>query len=170
MEQDTFAKRLRTVMERKNLNTVELAKLAGVSRQSISYILNKDLKESRLSLKFALALNVSYDWLAKGIEDQTFVEIFDVLVFSQIYELLNYISTKQTSVNIKAITSNKKLESDSFVFNPLNTTIYYYCLVDNSIESSKYLTLDVENTSFNITTKRAKRFSYPIIEIREVLS
>lgn len=169
MEQDTFAQRLRTVMERKNLNTVEVAKLAGVSRQSVNYILNNNLKSSKLSLQFALALNVSYDWLARGIDDNSFLELNEILVFTDIFDLIQYIHTKKTDNIRKSVSYNKLLQKDAFVFlNKANNT-YYYCSTDKSIESSQYINIDLEHNTFNIVNKSTTKTCFPIVEIKQVL-
>ncbi|UQY80512.1 helix-turn-helix transcriptional regulator [Candidatus Hepatincola sp. Av] len=171
MLKQTFSERLKSVMRQKNISPTELEKMSGVTRQAITYILNNNLNKSKLSLKLALALNVSHDWLAEGVDDKSFISINEIFVFHDIYLLMSYlVSNNVSTITEKSVTHNIKLKENDFVFNSSDSNIYYYCSRNQTIKSKKYLELDVQKNKIIIVEKLTSTpFCFPIVEVKEIL-
>ncbi|MGV3278641.1 helix-turn-helix domain-containing protein [Rickettsiales bacterium LUAb2] len=171
MSKQTFADRLKIVMEQKNISPTDLERISGVTRQAITYIINNNLSKSKLSLPIALALNISHDWLANGVNDKSFIINYELLVFNDIYLLISYLmSDNKPNIVEKSTSHNNLLKTNGFVFNPVNSKIYYYCSKNQKIKSSQYLELSPQNNKFEVINKASNTpFCFPIIEIKNVL-
>lgn len=66
----TFGKRLRQAMDQKGLKAIELSRLTGIDKGSISHFLNDGYyPKVDILNKLSMALGVSYSWLS-GVEDE----------------------------------------------------------------------------------------------------
>lgn len=169
---ETFAERLQFIMKKLNISANDLEKISGVKRQSITYIINNNLDKSKLANQLANALNVSYDWLTYGIDDGSFINVTEIILFDDIYILLSFLNTKNKPLNMaKSISSNKILENDSFCFKDSLSNTYFYCSTNKNITSEQFFCIDPLQNSFNIkpSIKEKDVFCFPIIEKKIIL-
>jgi hypothetical protein len=150
-------------MEQRNITVAEIERRTGVRKQSIKYILDKNLKQSSLSFDLAEGLEVSYKWLSEGIEDNSFIMSVEVNVFNNIYVLLTFLASNELANNSeKTITDNRNIISSDFVFKDGNS--FFYCSVNKDIISSQYIKIIPDKNTYTIVNSLENNFTYPIIE------
>ncbi|MBO8132486.1 helix-turn-helix domain-containing protein [Dickeya fangzhongdai] len=67
MKTESFADRLKTAMDYRNMSQAALAEAAGMSQPSVWKIASGKSKTSKKALDIANALNVNADWLLNGV-------------------------------------------------------------------------------------------------------
>lgn len=66
----SLGNRIKESRENKNLNQSQLAKLVGITQQSLQAIENDEIKQPRQIVKIAEALGVSPEWLQFGVDNK----------------------------------------------------------------------------------------------------
>ena len=76
----TLAERIKSALSKRGLSQAEAAKRCGISQQSINYIINKNLKASKLAAQIASGLQVNPEWLIYGTGKLENPEIYEIPV------------------------------------------------------------------------------------------
>lgn len=121
----TLAERMRWARERLRLTQDELAKLAGVSQSTIGNIESGERKKAQAIVELALALQVTAEWLALGMEP---VERMAASEPSATYGLPSALSTVRNLGKLLALHSVVRRESLAdllrrFAVDPTNTPL-----------------------------------------------
>lgn len=120
----TFAERLKSSLEKLSMSQTELARRCGVSQQSINYIVNKNLHESKLAPQIADVLQLNLEWLMYGIGSPEEIAITQLPIIHSPYMLDKFLSGKLETSALDYTIINTKLDGDSFAYIDNMTTMY----------------------------------------------
>ncbi len=158
----TFAQRLRLALERKGISQAEAARQAHISQQSINYIINNNLKSSKLAPKIASVLNINPEWLIYGTGKFQETKIYELPLIHSLYLLNKFLKQSVDEEQMEYIVTDKYLGDSSFAYllTPKKLAI---CCGDGSIASREYLT--IANDTICITCDKQQQ-SFAIFEWR----
>ena len=112
----SFSKRLKEILEQKNLTQAEVAKLCGVSQQSINYIINNKLKSSKLAPILAEALKINPEWLTYGKGRQETAPIYELPILHSVYMLKKFTGDTLPHDNLEFTTIDQFLGPTAFAY------------------------------------------------------
>ena len=160
----SFSERLKKILCVKGLSQAQAAKVCGIAQQSMNYIINSDLKSSKLAPQIASALDVNPDWLIYGTGRPDILKISNIPLLHSVSMLKKFIrgNLPVDLLDFTVIDTYLGSNAFSYLFKPKEMLI----CSDNTHEiiNSEYLTL--ENDEIAIT-KQAKKISFPIFERRK---
>jgi len=159
---NTFSERLSLAIKKREMSQSEAARMAGISQQSMNYIIKNKLKSSKLAPKIASVLSINPEWLIYGrgqFEDAT---AYEIPILRTPYSLIKFINNDIAHDDIKYIVIDTYLGELAFayVFEPKKMVI---CGSLNRVDSVEFLTLDNNEVAI---TKEASKSSFPIFEWR----
>lgn len=162
---NTFAKRLKLAIEKRNISQAEAARKCGISQQSINYIINNNLKSSKLAAQIASALCINPEWLISGRGKFEESKVYEIPIIHSV-NMLNKFIQKKIDLNSLSYTVIDRYLSDlvfAYLIKPKKMLICYDETAIADIVASQYLT--VENDTVSITDQKYD-FSFPIFEWR----
>ena len=160
----SFSKRLKQVIENKNISQAEAARLCGIAQQSMNYILKNDLKSSKLAPQIADALNINPEWLIYGEGRPDMIVANEIPIIHSPYMLKKYIADALPQDSLELTIVDKFLGNKAFAYLIKPTKMAICADSNDEIQPSEYLTL--KDNEIIISAKPAK-ISFPIFEWRE---
>lgn len=163
-----FSERLKKIIKKKGLSQAEAAKLCGIAQQSLNYILNNNLKCSKLAPQIAVALDVDLEWLIYGTGKSSLSKLYDLPILHSAYMLKKYLNRELDLESLGITVIDTFLGDNAFAYltkpdemaicgdtspTPPNTNI------------KDFLTLS--NEGIIIITKEQGKISFPIFEWRK---
>lgn len=104
----TLADRLQFLINERGYSHNDVARLCGIKQGSVSYILAKNLRKSKLANEMADGLNVSYEWLTKGEGPMTIEKAYAIPFFTNVFDALKFYKQQfQGDVHAYRYTANK---------------------------------------------------------------
>lgn len=88
----TFAERLKLALDKIGISQAEAARRCGISQQAINYIISNNLKQSKLAVAIASALDINPNWLIYGEGKFKETKCYEIPVFDNAYKILKYIN------------------------------------------------------------------------------
>lgn|SRR5262245_39706317 len=158
----TFAERLKLALEKKRMSQTEAARRCKITQQTINYIINNNLKSSKLAPNIAAALGINPEWLMYGTGRFEEMQIFEIPILSSPYELLKFINSDIDLDSIKHTVIDADLGFEAFAY-LLNPSEIIICSNLHKRSGCKYLTL--RDNIVQVTNKK-KNFSFAIFEWR----
>lgn len=166
---NSLAERLNFIIEDRNLSHNDVARLCGIKQGSVSYIIAKGLKKSKLANEIADGLNISYEWLTKGIGSMTVQKAYPVPFFHSIYDAIKFYKNHFNGEVTHYLYSNQEILATEAFAIQCNPELTCICAFSESAQSQigLYLNLtDILNDKLSISTEPDQQTSFPIIEIR----
>ncbi len=160
---NTFANRLKLALEKRAISQAKAAKLAGISQQSINYIINSNLSTSKLGPRIAEALQINPDWLIYGKGKFEDTKIYDLPILHSQYMLKKFIAETLDHDKIDFTIIDEYLGEKAFAYLLRSNELLICCDSNYEYSSAKYLTM--RNNELRIT-KAKKEISFPIFEWR----
>lgn len=133
-QMDTLAERIKYVIYKLGLNQAEIAKMSGISQQSINYIIRKNLAESRLSSKIAEGLNINPEWLIYGKGEIVSPKIYKIPVINDYLSLQIYLSDRRLDDDVVYLLTSRFISAKPFAVKTDNNKI---CICKNSYDSPR---------------------------------
>lgn len=164
-----FSDRLKNTLKKKGLSQTKVAKMCGVSQQSLNYTIKKGKKSPQLAVNLSNILNISPEWLISGKGRPEIPNVYAIPIIHSAYMLKKYLNN--------ALAEDEKMQftfSDSF----LGNMAFAYLIkpkelvvcADNTTThtAEQFLSLAAEEGIVEITATSTKnKLSFPIIEWRK---
>lgn len=160
----SFSERLKKILHIKNLSQAQAAKACGIAQQSMNYIINSDLKSSKLAPQIASALNVNPDWLIYGTGRPDILQIANIPLLQSVSMLKKFIRGNLAIDLLDFTVIDSYLGNNAFAY-LLKPKEMLIC-ADSSHEIINFEYLTLENDEI-VITKKAKKISFPIFERRK---
>lgn len=159
----TFAERLKFAIDKKGISQAEAARKAGISQQSMNYIITNNLSSSKLAPQIAAGLSISAEWLIYGSGRLEEAMVYELPVLATPYEVLKYINEDIDLNSLDFTVINTDLGERAFAY-LISKKRMAICSSLNNINSSKYLKFTA--TTVTIADKGSE-LSFPIFEWRK---
>ena len=157
----TFSQRLKFAIQKKQLSQTDAAKKAGISQQSINYILNNDLLSSKLAPKLGEALGINLEWLIYGTGPFEEIKSYPLPILDTPYLILKYVNEGLVeNVNYTTIDVDLGEHAFSYLIEPKTLII---CTALNMGHATQFLS--VYTTTVSITEHK-EALSFGIFEWR----
>lgn len=160
----SFSKRLKQVIENKNISQAEAARLCGIAQQSMNYILKNDLKSSKLAPQISEALNINPEWLIYGEGRPEMTVVNEVPIIHSPYMLKKFISGSLPQETLEFTVIDNFLGNKAFAYLVKSTKMVICADNLSNFKCHEYLIL--KDNEIIISTKKTKS-SFPIFEWRE---
>lgn len=160
---ETFAERLKIAIDKRAISQTEAARRIGISQQSINYIINNNLKNSKLAPKIAGALGINPEWLIYGKGKFEETKIYEIPIIHSLYMLNKFLkgAIDEKLVDCTIIDAYLGDQMFAYLIEPQKMVI---CYKDNGIcTPCQYLTI---RNSLVLITDEKQDFSFPIFEWR----
>ena len=159
----SFSKRLKQILEKKNISQTKAAKLCGIAQQSMNYIINNELQSSKLALQIAEALDINPEWLicGEGHPDMTLANEVPILLTPSMLE--KHIDNSLTPDILKFTVIDTFLGDQAFAY-LVKPTELAIC-ADNNTQSNTKKFLVLQDNKIIISNK-PNTLSFPIFEWR----
>jgi len=161
----TLAARLSFILEKKSLSQSEAARLIGISQQSLSYIINKNLTSSKIAPQIAEALDINPEWLICGTGKPEIASVYELPIIHSPYMLEKFLDGDLKLDSVEFTVIDKYLGNGAFAY-LTEPTEMVVCSVSNFIKNpAEFLVLDNGNVS--VSQKVIKTMTaFPIFEWR----
>ena len=160
----SFAKRLKQIIESKNISQAEAARLCGIAQQSMNYILKNDLKSSKLAPQIAEALNINPEWLIYGEGRPEMMLAKEIPIIHSPYMLKKYMANSLSQKSLELTIIDKFLGNKAFAYLIKPTKMAICADSIDEIALKEYLTLKDNKI---IISEKLGKMSFPIFEWRE---
>lgn len=161
---ETFAKRLKWAIERRGISQAEAAKKCGIAQQSMNYIINKNLKSSKLSPKIATVLGVNLEWLISGRGRFEEIKIIEVPLLTTYVMLQEFLKNNLDEDSLSYTFTQKYLGQNAFAY-LLDMHQMVICSYEDSIVFKATRYLSINKNSATISQKKTK-LCFPVYEWR----
>ncbi len=164
----TFSNRLKKILESKGMSQAEAARQCNIAQQSMNYILNSNLKSSKLAPTIADALNINIDWLLTGEGRPETINTIEIPIIHSPYMLKKFLNGALTLDTLEYTIVDKFLGTHAFAYlitskemiicseKPIDNSDFLIILDDEVIISDE----NTENTSFFIFEKRVRTYDF----------
>lgn len=159
----TFAGRLEQAIKQRGLSQAGLARLCGVSQQSISYIIKSGLKSSKLAPKIASVLHVNPEWLMYGRGKFEETRVYNLPVINSFKMLEQFLNRELDDTLAEHIITQTDFGRRAFAYLIEPKKLIICAVGDNAIQSNEYLSFNEGNAS--ISTEKTEK-SFAIFEWR----
>ena len=160
----SFSARLKQVIEKKNLSQAEAARICGIAQQSMNYILNSNLKSSKLAPQIADALNINPEWLIFGQSRPEIPTANEIPIIHSAYMLKKHITGLLAQETIDFTLIDSFLGNKAFAYLIKPTKMIICSDKSQKFERCEYLSLENDEVSVSQTETIV---SFPIFEWRE---
>lgn len=113
---ETFAQRLKKIIEDKGLSQAEVARLCNISQQSINYIINKNLRSSKLAPKIAHCLEINPEWLIYGEGKQKETQVYEIPIIHSVYMFKKFLRNKLNFASLEYTIIDVNLGPTAFAY------------------------------------------------------
>ena len=165
----TLADRLQFLINERGYSHNDVARLCGIKQGSVSYILAKNLRKSKLANEMADGLNVSYEWLTKGEGPMTIEKAYAIPLFKNVFDAVKFYKN-DFSGEVPAYTySNKKTLASQTLAIEFAEQYTCICAFHSALqdEVSCYLDLsDILNNKVALQATRENPNDFPVVELR----
>ena len=160
----SFSERLKKILFIKGLSQAQAAKVCGIAQQSMNYIINSDLKSSKLAPQIASALDVNPDWLIYGTGRPDILKVSNIPLLHSVSMLKKFIHGNLTLNQLDLTVIDTYLGNNAFAYLLKPKEMLVCADSTHAIINSEYLTLEKDEI---VITKQAKKISFPIFERRK---
>jgi transcriptional regulator with XRE-family HTH domain len=161
---NTFAERLKFAISKRGISQAEAARNAGMSQQSINYIINNNLHSSKLAPQLAAGLDISTEWLIYGTGKFEESKVYELPILKSPYEVLKFINKdiiNENGLSYTVIDTDLGDNAFAYLLEPNKIAI---CSTLDKFNSLQYLTL---TTCSATITKEKGELSFTIFEWRQ---
>ncbi len=162
----TFSERLKFALYKRDITQTEAARRCCISQQSMNYVINKNLKASKLANKIASGLNINPEWLIYGTGKFENPELFDIPIIDNVLMLKTFFHGLNIQDQADFVVSCQYLGERPFAYliahNKLALCASSEFKIENSIQN-EYLIINADSVE---VTDNKKDISYQIYEWR----
>ncbi|MBM7073259.1 helix-turn-helix transcriptional regulator [Shewanella sp. 202IG2-18] len=157
-----LGERLERAIFESQLTQSQLAEKAGVTQQSISYIIKNKLKESKLAPKLAYALGVDPSWLILGVGTFSKSSGYEIPIINCFVQLQKLLRDQQTTFIAPTLFTEDYLGKLAFAYQTELRQVAI-CGEKDTFSADEFLL--IEPKSFQVINE-PREGAYPIYEWR----
>ena len=158
----SLGERLERAIFESQLTQSQLAEKAGVTQQSISYIIKNNLKESKLAPKLADALGVDPSWLILGVGTLSKSSAYEIPIINCFVQLQKLLRDQQTTFTAPILFTENYLGKLAFAYQTELRQVAI-CTEKDTFSAEEFLL--IEPNSFQVICE-PRESAYPIYEWR----
>ena len=158
----SLGERLERALFESQLTQGQLAEKAGVTQQSISYIIKNKLKESKLAPKLAYALGVDPSWLILGAGTLSRSSSYEIPIINSFVQLQKLLRDQKVNFMAPTLFTEDYLGKLAFAYQTELRQVAI-CGEENTFSAEEFLL--IEPSSFQVINE-PREAAYPIYEWR----
>ena len=162
---DTFSDRLKKIIEKRGISQAEAAKLCGIAQQSLNYIINSNLKGSKLAPQISSALDINPEWLIYGTGKPDISKLYDLPIMHSAYMLKKHLSDELGQESFGTTVVEVYLGQRSFAYLTKPNEMAICADPDTTFKTADFLVLTSEGII--MISQKKLNLSFPIFEWRK---
>ncbi|RLV57933.1 XRE family transcriptional regulator [Parashewanella curva] len=159
----SLGERLERALFELNVTQKQLAKKAGVTQQTISYIVKNKIPESKLAPKLADALGINPNWLILGLGELTKNFGYEIPIINSYFVLQKFFRDGYRIYGEPFLVTEINLGKQAFAFQT-DLDQVAICSLENSFNAKEFLL--IEASKFQVLDSQQDN-AYPIYEWRK---